>query len=137
MRHLLALVTLILLPGSASAAPMWEVADRWACRTTYALFIGTDGSGPETGTEPNSQTYDFDRRTVSSGLSDVQGRIGFTRYRDSRFGGFNIVEVLWGGQPYPVLIVEKDGEWWLTNAAFWTSDDRRMSVTTYRCRPEH
>lgn len=136
MRFLLPFLCAALLARVATAQPMWEVADRWVCDSASHLKMSVDGSDIRVNEEKNRQTYDFRAGTVTTGFTGTAGRIGWTRYTKSRWGGFNVIEILWDGESYPLIVTEDDGEWWVTSASGWNNDSRTIWIVNYRCRPQ-
>ncbi len=131
----LALAALIALPTAASAEPMWETADIWTCETASHFKITVDGANLRVNEESNRNVLDFAAGTVSTGFSGAQGMIAGTRYYESIWGGFNLIEVEWDGEPYPELIIEKNGEYWSTAVSGHSDDDRELWIANYRCQP--
>ena len=121
--------------GSAMAEPMWQIADRWTCNSTMHISVYTDGSDPDFNKQHNTLIFDFGSGNVSTQFADVRGRIGFTRYSESRWGQFNLIEVMWDGQAYPMIITRDNGEWWHTGGANWNREGEKMLTTTYKCEP--
>ena len=132
--RLLTFLAALAFASTAHAAPMWRVADVWTCTSTMHISVYTDGSEPDFNKQHNTLVFDFQRGEVSTRFSDARGRIGFTRYSESSWGQFNIVEVMWDGQAYPMIITEDNGQWWHTGGANWNRGGK-MLTTTYRCEP--
>ena len=136
MRTLFAAI-IVVTAGATSvlAQPMWEVSDRWTCEVKSHVKMGTDGSNIRVNEEANTQTIDFAEGTIATGFTDLTGAIGKKTYHESRYGGFNVLDIFWGGQPYPKVIVEKNGEWWETAGSGHADDDRTIWIANYQCTP--
>ncbi len=135
MRLFLILAAFTWSATAASGDAIWDIADRWTCKTTMHIVVNTDGSDPEFNTMSNQLTFDFVTREVSTRFSDARGKIGFQRYSESTWGQFNIVEVMWDGEAYPMIITGEGGQWWHTGGANWSRPGEKMLNTTYRCTP--
>ena len=135
MRIMLAAAIAIVAGTVAQAQPMWEISDRWICEVRSHVKMGTDGSNVRLNEETNTQVLDFAAGTITTGFTDVAGEIGSKQYHDSRYGGFNVLDIYWGGEPYPKVIVGKNGEWWETAGSGHADDDRRIWIANYQCTP--
>lgn len=130
-----AALALALLPAlPATAEPMWDVADRWTCTLELHIKAGTDGSNVRVNEEAGSVTYDFAEGTRTSMFVDTVADIGFKTYYESAYGGFNVIELLWDGESYPVMVVEDDGEFWETAASGQPRGE--VWIASYKCEPD-
>lgn len=136
IRQPLTALTLSLVANGASAEPMWDIAERWNCEIGLHLKAQMDGSGVVINEEGGRATYDFAAGTRSSVFVETVARIGETHYYESTYGGFNIIELLWDGESYPVMVVETDGEFWETTASGLAGDTGEAWIAAYRCQPE-
>ena len=131
----IAVALLIAAPITLAAKPMWEISDRWICEVRSHVKMQTDGSNVRVNEESNTQVLDFAAGTISTGFTDLSGAIGKKTYHESRYGSFNVLDIFWDGEPYPKVIVEKNGEWWETAGSGHADDDRTIWIANYQCTP--
>lgn len=135
MRTILILLT-CLLPGPLAARPMWEVADRWTC--ALELHVKMDGRGDNirVGEESGSFTYDFVAGTATSPFGGATATIGERHYYEGDWGNFNVIELRWNGEPYPVIIKEERGEFWESTTSGLAGYSGQVWMAAYHCLPD-
>lgn len=122
-------------PLAATAAPLWDQADRWACELDLYFKVQTDGAGYTTlDAETRTIIFDFKEGTQSSVFVDTPGKIIEKRYFAGDYGNFNSLAVDWGPGIKMVNLIEEGGQVWMP--AVSNLADGEPWFANYRCEAE-
>lgn len=120
----------------ALAQPMWQIADRWRCSLDLHLKLNHDGKNLRLNQESGIFTYDFAAGIATSPFGGQTADIGETHYYEGNWGAFNVIELRWGGHPYPVIIKEEDGAFWEATVSGLAGRSGEIWMAAYHCQPD-
>jgi hypothetical protein len=134
MRKFLTLM-LCLMAVPAAARPMWEVAGQWTCALELHVKMDAQGGNVRAGEESGAFTYDFVAGTATSPFGGATATIGDRHYYEGEWANFNVIELRWNGEPYPVIIKEERGGFWEATTSGLAGYSGQVWMAAYQCEP--